>query len=194
MAADYPDWTSMVQIVGSDVDLDVNLVASEITVDVNIAASDVTLNVNLEAQDININIDIEAQSVGLYSYPEWAAKEGEDKNFSATGSLKGWAEYVREEYTVPTGKVLYICGMSFAIFASLGDDYDHHLHFSGSLYDATDATPVLLAPLGGNGGGSIIFSKPIAFTADKKMRLNLMNASGVDCNLYAACWGYEIDV
>lgn len=74
--ADYPDWTDLVNIVGTDImvaiDLQgayimmpVDLQAQYITLDINIAASAVTLNVNISSQTANLNVNLAASAVTI---------------------------------------------------------------------------------------------------------------------------------
>lgn len=65
--ADYPDWTDLVHIIGTDImvaiDLQgayimmpVDIQAQYLTLDINIKAAAVTLDINITAQDVDINI------------------------------------------------------------------------------------------------------------------------------------------
>jgi hypothetical protein len=73
---DYPDWTDLVNIVGTDImvaiDLQgayimmpVDLQAQYITLDINIKASAVTLSVNITSQTANLNVNLAASAVTL---------------------------------------------------------------------------------------------------------------------------------
>ena len=213
MVQDYPDYTGIFHLIGADImlpidvqaayimmpvdiqaqyiDLDINIKSQTANVNVNIAASAVTLNVNLSSQSVNINIDIEAQSVGIFLQPDWQAKEGNDKNFRAADVNTNWGDGVGPIYQVPTGKTLYITGMSGAIIPTASTDYDHFHYCREVIYKHVDGGNPL-AEIGGVGGVSIQFTKPITFQSEEKMALLLTNHSGVECSIYASCWGFEL--
>lgn len=190
MAIDYPDWTSMVQITGSDVDLDFNLVASEITVDVNLTASEVTLDVNLKAQDVTIDIDIDAQSVGIYLRPDWGVLQGEDKIFQVTPTNRAYGVSLSVGYTVPTGKTFYIVAMTSGMYAFDAANYDHHHWLHTYLYLSGAAVAI-----GGNvraGGGQVTFEQPIRVNAGDTATMIAYNRSNFNCFVTICFWGYEI--
>jgi len=235
--SDYPDFTTLMQIYGSDIMVPIDLQASyimmpidiqaqyvtleidivaqsvgnlaidiaaqsvgEISIDiaaqsvgnlaVSIEAAAVTLDINIAATDITLDIDIIAQSVGIYSQPEWAAKEGIDKNFICTGDNKGVGEYAYFEYAVPTGKTLYITGFSFLTFVNDPANYDHFLYARAILLNSTDT--IYLCEMGGVGGGGMSLSKPATLVAGKTLRGVVGNNSNVACSLGLTVWGYEV--
>lgn len=64
MSSDYPDWTDLVQIVGTDIMVAVDLQGAYIMMPVDIQAQYITLEIDIVAQTVgNISIDIAAQSV-----------------------------------------------------------------------------------------------------------------------------------
>jgi hypothetical protein len=187
-------------IQGQTVDLKVNIVAQTIgnigidikaqtigNISVNIAASAVTMNVNIAASAVTINMDIKAQSVGVYLQPEWAAKEGTDKDLFGlkTGASAG-GEYTLIQYTVPTGKTLCIThlsgnvtGVGWGMILDMG-------YVDGGTLQAS-------AVIGGSQGCAIAFPKPQVFTEGMNFVVTGrgMAASGT-ANLRAAVGGYEI--
>jgi len=65
MASDYPDYTELMQIIGSDIMVPMDIQAAYIMMPVDIQAQYITLDIDIVAQTIgNIAIDIAAQSVG----------------------------------------------------------------------------------------------------------------------------------
>lgn len=247
---DYPDYTSLMQIVGSDIDvpisidaatvtldvdvvaqtvgdiainvadsdimipidvqgayimlpvdiqaqyvtLDVDIVAQTVgnisidiaaqtigNIDVNLAASAVTLNIDITAQTIgNLTIDLEAQSVGLYSYPEWAAKEGTDvdPHDSATAADRTLTNIV--DYTVPTGKTLYVTHWGFSLEFAEG--------VFGRLSDYSDTTHDYKAVTGGYNGASMVLSKPVKIVAGHHCIIRCAHNHGSDA-ICTACFG-----
>lgn len=62
---DYPDHTTLTQILGTEVTIPISIVAFTVTLDVDIVAQTVgDLNINIAASDITLNVDITAQTVG----------------------------------------------------------------------------------------------------------------------------------
>lgn len=63
--SDYPDYTSLLQIIGSDIMVPIDLQGAYIMMPVDIQAQYVTLDIDIVAQSVgNISIDIAAQSIG----------------------------------------------------------------------------------------------------------------------------------
>lgn len=86
--SDYPDYTTLMQIIGSDimvpidlqasyimmpvdiqaqyVTLDIDIVAQTVgNININLAASDITLNINLKTSDIALDINIKTSEVTM---------------------------------------------------------------------------------------------------------------------------------
>ena len=63
--SDYPDYTTLTQIVGTEVTIPISIESVAVTLDVDIVAQTVgDLDINLAASDITLNVDIAAQSIG----------------------------------------------------------------------------------------------------------------------------------
>ncbi len=63
--ADYPDWTGLVDIIGSDVMVPIDVQAGYVMMPVDLQAQYITLEIDIVAQSIgNIAIDIAAQTIG----------------------------------------------------------------------------------------------------------------------------------
>ena len=234
---DYPDDTSLMQIIGSDImvpidlqaayimmpvdiqaqyltleidivaqsvgditvdiaaqsigNLAVNIAASAITLDINVASSDITLNVDIKAQTIaTLAIDIDAQSVAIIDQPNWAAINATDKNFTTNAGSKTFGQNSYGTYTVPTGKKLYMCGMSFGINATSGTDGD--LNQVGACYLQNVTTGIYIGWVGGNGGGGITFPKPIPISANQQLYYSVVTFANHTVNIWMTCWGYEL--
>jgi len=257
--SDYPDYTSLLQIIGSDimvpidlqgayimmpvdiqaqyVTLDIDIVAQSVgdisvdiaaqsvgnitisiaastitlqvniasitggvafnvgtvtgTVNVNLASSAITLNVDIKAQTIgNLTIDIEAQSVAIIDQPNWSAINATDKNFTLADNDMVFGEESYGSYTVTTGKTLFICGASFWMQPGAAASGDLPNFGYLRLHNNTDN--INLAALGGNGGGGIVFSKPIALAAGKVLRYVIGCMANHTCSGWLTVWGYEI--
>lgn len=182
--ADRPDFTYLA---------DTDIIAQTIgNVAVNIAAQTLaTLGINITAQDLaELIIKINAQAVGIYLQPEWAALQGKDKNFRATGTNKATGTGTLFTYTVPDGKTLYVCGVSFYLYATTEGDRD--LNQIGFARLINDTTSIRLASLGGNGGNGLVFPKPIVVPENEKLDGESLNGSNHNCNMDMTAWGYEI--
>ncbi len=134
--------------------------------------------------------DWSGPKVGVYLQPEWAAKEGTDKTFTADGSNITRGLYVLEDYLVPADKTLYIVSLSFAGFGFAAGDSDNNQFCEGSLMNLTDNE--IYVSLAGNGGASIVLSKPAVFKAGKTMRIFEYNRANHACYLTVSAQGYEI--
>jgi hypothetical protein len=147
--------------------------------------------INITAQDLaNLVINIAAQSVGIYLQPEWAAKEGKDKNFLAysAGVVPGDGPSI--VYTVPAGKTLYITQIAWFSCAADGADRELNQMCSSLLYNAT--TDTFYQSIGGNGGGSCIYNKPYVIPAGQQIQIYCTNESNHTTNAYITAQGYEV--
>ena len=212
---DYPDYTSLMQIIGSDIMVPIDVQAAYIMMPIDIQAQYVTLDIDIVAQSVGniaidiaaqsagaisvditaqtiaqLDINIDAQNVGVYLQPEWAAKTGIDKNFLLTASNKTYGQYTEGAYTVTSGKTLYICGASFAIQASAAANADLPQIGYVNLMNYTDT--IYLAYIGGNGGGSVTFPKPVSVAGGKSFRYYLQVFANHACEAELSIWGYEI--
>lgn len=193
-----------IDIQGAYIMMPVDIQAQYMTLEIDIVAQTVgNISVDLAAQTIgnivvdinaqtvgNLTIDIEAQSVGVYLQPEWAALQEDDKNFYATLANSGWGYSVYATYTVPNGSTLYICGFSFSIWATNEVDYIDFLYFRAYIMNYTDT--IAYGNIGGIGGGSVTFTKPVVIPENKVFRAYGYNYSGALCDFVINAWGYEL--
>jgi len=134
--------------------------------------------------------DFEGDKSGLYLKPEWAAYEGIDKNFRATGLNKATLTWASFSYDVPAGKTLYICGASMWIRGYAVEDRDNNQIGALDLQNFTTATHLVM--VGGNGGCSVVLPKPLVIPGDDKFYGAFFNKSNHSCNIEGTAWGYEI--
>lgn len=212
MATDYPDWTSQVNITGSDVTIDVDIIqqsvgninvdiaaqsAGDITVDIS-AQSIGNIDVNLAASDITVivtvtgtaQIDIETQSVGIYLQPGWAALQGTDKNFYLGGNSIAVNGEASADYVVPAGKTLFICGCSFIGWGHAAADRDKMQICALELKDVTEIAHFVM--LGANGGAGLALSKPVVVPSEHTLSFLLYNLSNHVMDIYGTFWGFEV--
>jgi len=135
-------------------------------------------------------IKIAAQTTGIYLQPEWSAKEEIDKSFAGNTQNMAWEDVGIIEYTVPTGKTLFLSGASLSIRATDPVDYDHFLYALLEIDYGIPATK--LCYLGVLGGGSITFPVPRVIPAGETLKIRYRNEANVDCDIFVTAWGYEI--
>lgn len=132
--------------------------------------------------------DYQGQKYGLLTAAEWAAHEGTDKNLSGLASNKTFGQTLVVEYEVPAGKTLYLHGVSFFIYAFVAANYDHFFY---ALVNVMDGATVV-GRLGGLGGGSLIFPKPIPISAGTTLGIQVLNGANVAAVLGLSAGGYEV--
>lgn len=182
--SDYPDYTDIMQIIGSDIMVPLDLQAAYIQMPVDIQAQYASLDINIKTQTVTINIDINAQSVGVYLQPDWQVKAGTDKNESGYVNVAP-DEWVKVfEYQVPAGKTFYICQWGFNAEADVG--------LAAQLRYYHDTTETMLAMNGGHMGGAQSFTKPIAIEAGEKIRGYAFHLAPGTELVYFSVGGYEI--
>jgi hypothetical protein len=189
---DLQDWMDSVNIVATMLNLPISIKAAEATIPIDIKAVTVgTLSVDIVAAAIgNLLISVAAQSVGVYLQPEWAAKQNQDKNFLFTDVAKTWLQSTSLQYTVTTGKTLYIIGAAAGMYSSAAADYDHHLRVGLRIRDVT--TSILNFDVSGESGVLADFSKPLSFASGHTVEFMAENRSNITCDLVGTAWGYEI--
>jgi hypothetical protein len=131
----------------------------------------------------------EDTKTGLYLQPEWAARQGIDKNFLISGASKANGEYAETQYIVPSGKTLYLTQATFGLWATAAADADNNQIGDFWIYDYDELE--YPAILGGNGGNQVVFSKPIVVEAGVKVGMGITNRANHTCDLWGACLGYE---
>jgi hypothetical protein len=193
--------TLNVAIQSSAVTLNVNIAASAVTLNVAIQSSAVTLNVNLSSQTANINVNIAAQagnvtinvaaqSVAIKSQGEWSPQQGQHKQVTLYKGALTFGTVARTDYSVTSGKNLYITHLSFMVSAQLVASGD--LMQIGNVFLQNYASSAYYAFIGGNGGGGISFPTPIKVPGDQIVRLTCIGCANHTQELYAGWEGYEI--
>ena len=132
--------------------------------------------------------DYEGEKSGLYLKPEWAAKEGTDKNMSATAAAQAPGGFSQLSYTVPNGRTLYVTQFNAAIYAAVVGDAELNQMCLVSLWIGASQR----YQLGANGGGLWVLSKPLTVTETKVLNLFCHNSSAHTCHLYGGMGGYEV--
>lgn len=164
---DYPDWTGLEHIVGTNI----------------------MLAVDVQGGYIMLPVDWQSQFAGVFLQPDWTALQGTDKNFHCGDTGQGYDGAQYAEYDVPAGKTLYICGASFSSMSERDRDSTVAVYFKGYLFDFTAG--IVLAPVGGIGGISVILNKPFVIPAGHNFRLFVINKADINVTLEASAWGWE---
>jgi hypothetical protein len=179
-----------VKIAASAVTLNVAIQSSAVTLNVNISSQTSNININIAAQAGNVTIEVKAQTVAVKTQGEWSPQAGQQKYVTGSGSnlANGVAAYV--DYSVPTGKSLYITHFGFSIGATVASNGDLPQIGRCSLYNYSTGTD--LAWIGGNGGSGLSFPTPIKLTTAQVIRIIATNLANHSCNIWL-CWGgYEL--
>jgi len=247
MTTGYPDWTKLMQVIGSDIqvpidiqgsyimmpvdiqaqyttleidvvaqsvgnitidiaaqsigNLDINIAASAVTLDINIASQAANVDVNIAASAVTLNIsgsvsitgvaqvDIEAQSVAVKPQAEWSPQQAQQKYFVFYDSGIGSGSWSQSDYTVTTGKTLYITHISFYLLG-YGATYDISGGAGLTLYNVSSGS--YLAVIGGQSGNGVSFPTPLKVTSGQTIRVSIGNMTNQTLQGHA-CWaGYEI--
>jgi len=213
--ADYPDYTDLITIIGSDIMIPIDIQAAYIMMPIDIQAQYVTLDIDIVAATVekvkvdlvaqtignigidikantlgNITIDIETQSVGIYNMPEWAAKENTDKDFHTRQADQTSGNTIYVSYTPPGDKTLYITHFSASqMKTALGESANNEFT-EGWIVDIT-ATKYYAA-LGGNGGFGADFTKPIVIPGNHEVQFSQRNRAGHNADMRVSANGYEV--
>ena len=133
--------------------------------------------------------DFSPTAVDVVLRPEWAAKEGTDKEFSAEGINVAAYGLVEVEYTIPAGKTLVITNVSF--YAGVNAGANSELNQFCRIRVKEVVTNTTRWVQGGNGGGQVSLNKPLVFDAGEAINCAIRNMSNhvVECGIFAA--GYE---
>lgn len=216
--SDYPDGTMPVSIIAQAIaDLAVDIVAQTIgNLAVDIAAQtlaalgvDITaqsvgnlavdiaaqtlasLGINIKAQDLaELVIKISAQTIGLKIEAEWQTQQGNQKYFRASAANVASGTFTATNYTVTTGKTLYITHFGGGAMPVNAADFNKVFSVYLFLYNNTTATQ--LVEMVKNIGGAATFPTPIKVPSGEVFRYGLMSRSGFNIDQFVTAGGYEI--
>lgn len=158
-----------------------------------LAQADIAADRGFATTDVDLlaeKIDILTQSVGVYLQPEWAAKEGTDKNLSVRSSTIASHTGIVVNYGVPAGKTLYITQITFYCWGSDAADKEKDQMCWTYIYDNDGLAYRWF--MGGNGGGGISLSKPMVFDTGNNINIGIINESGHNVDLGVLACGYEV--
>lgn len=134
--------------------------------------------------------DFEGDKSGVYLRPEWAAKEGTDKNFYGEALNVLSDVQVSMSYLVPSGKTLYMLSYSVVLYAQTRTEGDLNQMVVGTIWGSDIAEARVY--IGGNGGASINFPKPLVLSAGVTVYFYLRNVSAHTAGVGLVAMGYEV--
>ncbi len=134
--------------------------------------------------------DYEGDKRGLYLQPQWAALRGTDKSFRKSGAALIWGNSVVETYAVPAGKTLYITDIAGAGYASGVGDAE--LNQIIRVYVAELLGLGIIFDMGGNGGVTHSFAKPIVVRGGYTAQFSVSNFSNHGMIVQVFASGYEV--
>ena len=134
--------------------------------------------------------DFEGQKSKLFTVADWAAVEATDKNLYGFGNDKAFAGSASVSYAVSVGKAFYIATVNIHSHATAVANADLNQIVDGLVWDNTDGTT--LARLGGNGGASVSYVKPIVIPSGHTVIFYVYNWANHNCNINITALGYEV--
>lgn len=216
---DYPDYTTLMQIIGSDIMVPIDVQGAYIMMPVDIQAQYVTLAIDIVAQTVgniaidlvaqsigniaidinaqtigNINIDIDTQSIGVHTEAEWEIVAGNSKYL--TGETSELAAYLDTgdygviiSYSVPSGKTLYIYGFGFAIRPYTAANGSKTYRY-GQCRLMAGTTDLVI---GGNGGANAYsFACPVKVATGVTVSLRIRNLCDFTMQARGSILAFEI--
>lgn len=133
--------------------------------------------------------DYSPTAVDVVLRPEWAAREGTDKSFSASGINLAFGEFADLSYVVPAGKTLVITTITARVDATLAADGDSEQHAEVLLRDVTAATQWINP--GVNGGFGLSLNRPIRVPAGHTYKQTIYSRANHNVTLRMDTFGYE---
>jgi len=133
--------------------------------------------------------DFEGDKSGLYLKPEWAAKEGKDKDFLTQGLNKAFGESKDISYAVPALKILLVTQLFASNMAVVAADADNN-QFCIVEISVGDMPKY---EVGMNGGGLVVLAKPYVIDSEETVAVNVTNRANHNTNINVGFSGYEVD-
>ena len=184
--ADYPDWTRLFHLVGTDITIPINIETSSVTLDVNLVTSAVTLDVNIAAAAVTLDFNFADQSVAVFDAAKWFAHTATQVFVTGYATIANNSVGTVIDYTVPASKTFFIVGLAYA--AQTGANLPNSCQ-GDLLFGATRAIT-----LGSRVGTGLPLDTPVRATAGQHVYLQLWQfASGASIVMWGSVWGYLED-
>ena len=193
--ADYPDYTSLMQIIGSDIMVPIDIQGAYIMMPVDLQAQYITLEIDIVAQTVgnlavdinaqtieNIDIELNAQSIGLYIIRDWETKEDHDRSFHGDQTIAQTETVNLIDYTVPTGNLLYV------------DDFVVSGRASGTVEVKIAGTTIFTAYFDAEWPVCVTYTTPKKATAGEAVVIAVTNRGTSDLPFAANLGGRELTV
>jgi len=179
------------RIQESAINVPTKIAESAINIPTKIAESAINVPTKFVEQAANMETDFKAQSVGVYAQPEWATKEGIQKSDSIFGDEIAEEGSPYSDYTVTTGKTLYITQLSGMLVPSPPVDVPDIDPMAVGITDITASIEYFR--VGGDGGCGMALPSPIKIPGGHTVRLYAYNCAPYTVSIISAWWvGYEI--
>lgn len=133
--------------------------------------------------------DWSGPKVGVYLQPEWAAKEGTDKNFVAGNSAADFAEVASIVYDVPAPKTLYITQLTASLNAT---EKPFTVVVQPILVLLQTVALGVILSIGGAPGVGMTFPKPITIEGGDELVATVANVGNLVSIIRITVGGYEI--
>jgi len=172
--------TLSVNIAGSNINVPVDIKAQSVTLNVNIAGASATVNVNVTNAYINLNFY--GQTTGVKTEDIWSAEQGYNKIMGGSALIIGGGGASLITYTVPTGKKLYIAGISIT-------PLEYGTPFFGYLENTTDV--ITYIHFMNDRSVVILLPVPIPIPGGKTINLWVSNLASDSRHFYATILAWE---
>lgn len=183
MTQDYPDFTRLMQIIGTEIMIPFDIQGANIMLPMDLQGANITLDINIKAKAVTLTVDIEAQQVGIFLQPDWYTEKGTSKGLGVTGENLAIGGDANVEYEVKVATALFITQISCYAYAYAEENRDLNQACAIGIGDAI---------IGGMGGCQVILPTPLKFLKTETVTLYFFNRSNHTLNYYAAWRGYEI--
>jgi len=181
--ADYPDWTRLFQLAGTEITIPINIEGSDVTLPISIDAVTADLEVTITASTVTIDINFSDQSVAVWSVDAWVARQGQEKRFRRSVNLNPGIGDAYDLYTVPTGKKLYV--VWYKVTSEQKGVYNLLKMPASESYGETHSE--------GYACKYFTFIPPLTFAAGESVRANAQNDGAAAAFFISTAFGYELD-
>jgi len=200
---DFPDYTRLFHLVGTEITIPINIEASDVTLDVNIASADVrllvtitstwaALDVNIEAADVTLDVSITAsevtidfnfadQSVAVFDAAKWFAHEAQQVFVAGSGSQSSGSWELVASREVPGDRSYFLTVVCIGYSGAVNANVQFYLVIGG--------TAVIRS--GGVNGKGLQFDTPIRLDGAAYVELYGCQWSGDAATVVGAFGGYD---
>jgi len=201
--ADFPDWTRLFQLAGTEITIPINIEASDVTLPVSIDAATVTLNIKVVDSSIQLPVSIQSssvtmyvsirssvvtidmnftdQSVAVFDAAKWFAHEAAQISVWGYGNALDNSSVQVASRAVPANTTYFITGIGGG--AWINTDCVVRV----SLVIASSVVALLM----GRAGANATFDTPMRATTGQTVYVLIDQLSGAERTCYGCQWGYD---